>query len=133
MVGTSPDAFASGDFAHPTKRRCIARHARGQYRFFAIWKIMRWVVETLNATVDAEIESLPVDMRARLARFSGIIEEVGFEALARDSVKHLDDRLWELRITGRDGISRAIYVTAQGRRVVILRAFIKKTQKTPPR
>ena len=36
-------------------------------------------------------------------------------------------------MTGRDGISRAIYVTAQGRRVVILRAFIKKTQKTPPR
>lgn len=45
----------------------------------------------------------------------------------------LDDKLWELRITGRDGISRAIYVTASGRRVVILRAFVKKTQKTPPR
>jgi phage-related protein len=53
--------------------------------------------------------------------------------LPRDSVKHLEGDLWELRMTGRDGISRAIYVTAQGRRVVILRAFIKKTQKTPPR
>jgi phage-related protein len=38
-----------------------------------------------------------------------------------------------LRVTGRDGISRAIYVTATGRRVVILRVFIKKTAKTPPR
>ena len=94
---------------------------------------MRWVVETLNSTVDAEIEALPADMRARLARFSGIIEEVGFEALPRESVKHLEERLWELRMSGRDGISRAIYVTAQGRRVVILRVFIKKTQKTPPR
>lgn len=36
-------------------------------------------------------------------------------------------------MSGRDGISRAIYVTAQVRRVVILRVFIKKTQKTPPR
>lgn len=36
-------------------------------------------------------------------------------------------------MAGRDGISRAIYVTATGRRVVILRVFIKKTQKTPPR
>jgi phage-related protein len=94
---------------------------------------MRWVVETLNPTVDAEIGALPVDMRARFARFANLIEEIGFEALPRDSVKHLEDRLWELRMTGRDGISRAIYVTAQGRRVVILRAFVKKTQKTPPR
>jgi phage-related protein len=34
---------------------------------------------------------------------------------------------------GRSGISRALYVTAIGRRVVILRAFIKKTEKTPRR
>jgi len=34
-------------------------------------------------------------------------------------------------MTGRDGISRAIYVTASGRRVVVLRVFVKKTQKTP--
>ena len=34
---------------------------------------------------------------------------------------------------GGDGIARAIYVTASGRRVVILHAFQKKTQKTPKR
>jgi phage-related protein len=38
-----------------------------------------------------------------------------------------------LRITGRDGIARAIYVTASGRRLVIVRIFIKKSQKTPQR
>jgi phage-related protein len=64
---------------------------------------------------------------------TGLIEQIGFEALPRDSVKHLDDKLWELRIVGRDGISRAIYVTATGRRMVILRVFIKKTQRTPSR
>jgi phage-related protein len=101
--------------------------------FLRYRRIMRWVVETLNPTVDAEIGALPADMRARFVRFTDIIEEVGFEALPRDSVKHLEGNLWEMRMTGRDGISRAIYVTVQGRRVVILRAFIKKTQKTPPR
>jgi phage-related protein len=60
-------------------------------------------------------------------------EQIGFDALPRNSVKHLEGRLWELRITGRDGISRAIYVTAVGQRVVILRVFVKKTQKTPAR
>lgn len=34
---------------------------------------------------------------------------------------------------GRDGIARALYVTAVGRRVVVVRVFAKKTQKTPRR
>lgn len=94
---------------------------------------MRWTVETLNAVVDREIEALPPDMRARLVRLAELIAQLGFEALPRDSVKHLEDKLWELRIAGRDGVSRAIYITAAGRRVVILRVFIKKTQATPQR
>jgi phage-related protein len=32
---------------------------------------------------------------------------------------------------GRDGIARAAYVTATGRRVVVVHVFIKKTEKTP--
>ncbi|MBN9051779.1 MAG: type II toxin-antitoxin system RelE/ParE family toxin [Rhizobiales bacterium] len=94
---------------------------------------MEWAVAVLSKTVAEEIAALPADMRARLARLIGLIEQFGFSGLPRDSVKHLDDKLWELRITGRDGISRAIYVTASGRRVIILRAFVKKTQKTPAR
>lgn len=94
---------------------------------------MRWTVLVINETVAAEIEELPADMRARLARLSKVIQELGFEALPRDSVKHLAQKLWELRVTGRGGTSRAIYLTASGQRVVILRVFVKKTQKTPRR
>jgi phage-related protein len=36
-------------------------------------------------------------------------------------------------LRGRDQIARALYITATGRRVVIVRAFIKKTEKTPRR
>ena len=94
---------------------------------------MPWTVVTLGAAVDGEIAALPAYMRARLVRLTELIEQIGFDALPRNSVKHLEGRLWELRITGRDGISRAIYVTAVGQRVVILRVFVKKTQKTPAR
>ena len=90
-----------------------------------------WAVETLNATVDGEVEQLPVDLRARLVRLGSIIEAVGFDGLPADTVKHLEDKLWELRLRGKDGIARAIYVTAVRRRVVIVRVFVKKTQKTP--
>src|SRR3977135_1324253 len=94
---------------------------------------MPWTVETLNALVDEEVAALPADMRARLVRLTELIEQIGLEELPRDSVKNLEDGLWELRVNGRDGISRVMYVTAAGRRMVILRAFIKKTQKTPRR
>jgi phage-related protein len=48
-------------------------------------------------------------------------------------VKHLEGSLWEMRMKGKDGISRAIYVTARGHRVIVVRVFLKKTQKTPRR
>lgn len=38
----------------------------------------------------------------------------------------------KIRGKGKSGIARALYVTVVGRRVVILRVFVKKTQKTPP-
>lgn len=90
-----------------------------------------WTVESLDKAVDDEIEALPVDMRARLVRLGTIIEAVGFQGLPADTVKHLEDKLWELRIRGKDGIARTIYVTASGQRVVIVRAFVKKTQEMP--
>ena len=90
-----------------------------------------WTVETLNTIVDAEIEDLPADMRARLIRYANLIEQFGLRGLPAEATRHLEGKLWELRLTGKSGISRAIYITATEQRVVILRAFIKKTQKTP--
>jgi phage-related protein len=91
-----------------------------------------WSVEYLPAAADEEA-TLPVDMQARLARMIDVIRRAGLTNLPRDWVKPLEGKLWELRITGKDGIARAIYVTASGPRVVILRIFVKKTQKTPQR
>jgi phage-related protein len=34
-------------------------------------------------------------------------------------------------LRGKAGIARALYVTARGQRVVVVRVFVKKTQKTP--
>lgn len=92
---------------------------------------MAWFVEFLNETVVAEIVALPVDMRARFTNIRELIESHGLEKMREPHVKHLEGPLWEMRMIGKDGISRAIYVTAKGKRVVVVRAFIKKSQKTP--
>ncbi len=90
-----------------------------------------WRVEIRNETVAAEIAALPADMQARFLRLAERIGQAGLESLSEPHVKHLEGKLWELRLTGREGTARAFYVTAIGRRVVVIRAFVKKTQKTP--
>ena len=93
----------------------------------------KWSVEILSQEVVEELNALPADMRARLEHIVRLITDFGLERVREPHIKHLEGALWEMRLTGRDGIARAIYVTASGRRVVIVRAFRKKTQKTPRR
>ena len=90
---------------------------------------MSWTVETLNATVDEELDALPADMRARFVRVCELIAAVGLTRVGAPHVRHLTGPLWEMRLRGKDGIARALYVTVQDRRVVVLRAFIKKTRR----
>jgi phage-related protein len=94
---------------------------------------MAWTVETLNHTVDEELNALLADMRARFTHVVRLIESFGVDRIGQPHVKHLQGRLWEMRLRGRDGIARALYVTVTGQRVVVVRVFVKKTQKTPRR
>ena len=94
---------------------------------------MKWTVETLNDTVDGELEVLPSDMRARFVHICRLIEEFGLERVREPHVKHVRGPRWEMRMKGKAGISRAIYVTGNGQRVVVVRVFLKKTEKTPNR
>jgi phage-related protein len=90
-----------------------------------------WSVELLNRAVVAELSALPVDMQARFQRIVMLIQTHGLERVREPHVKHVAGAIWEMRLSGRDGIARALYVTARGRRVVVLRVFVKKTEKTP--
>lgn len=92
---------------------------------------MAWTVETLNEAVDAELAELPADMRARLVRISELIESIGLPNVKEPHVRHIRGSLWEIRLKGKAGIARALYVTAKEQRAVIVRAFVKKTEKTP--
>jgi phage-related protein len=87
---------------------------------------MIWTVETLGSVVDAEIAALQKDIQTAFLRPSERIVAVGLERTGQPHVKHLRGKLWEMRLSGRDGIGRAI-----GRRVIVVHAFVKKTQKTP--
>ncbi|HVH81850.1 MAG TPA: type II toxin-antitoxin system RelE/ParE family toxin [Stellaceae bacterium] len=81
----------------------------------------------------AELDALPADMRATFERIVKLVQTVGLERVREPYIKHIEEKLWEMRLRGRDGIARSLYMTASGRRIVILRTFVKKTQKTPRR
>ena len=92
-----------------------------------------WTVGFFSDVAIAEVKALPKDLQSKFERIVAMIQPSGLEQMREPYVKHLDGKLWEMRLIGRDGIARSLYITASGRRVVVLRTFIKKTEKTPRR
>ncbi len=90
---------------------------------------MPWIVETLNATVDKELDSLSSNMRTRFVHICELIGDFGHEKVGMPHVKHLTGRIWEMRMKE----ARALYVKVQNERIVVVRVFVKKTQKVPQR
>jgi phage-related protein len=95
--------------------------------------VTEWAVEVLNQTVESELLSLPKDMQARFLRISELLESFGPQYVGMPHVRPLGGKLWEIRLTGSAGIGRVIYTAASRQRLVVLHAFVKKTQKTPQR
>ncbi|MDF1795114.1 MAG: type II toxin-antitoxin system RelE/ParE family toxin [Coxiellaceae bacterium] len=92
---------------------------------------MNWQVITLNKTVDKELDSLDSSFKAKFLHIAEMLESFGPDNVKEPYCKYLGDKLWEIRMKGRPGIARAIYVTSKGKKIIVLHAFIKKTQKTP--
>jgi len=92
----------------------------------------RYAVEYYHPRVLATIEAWPVDVLADYARLIELVMEHGPDLRLPHS-KSLGHGLFELRPRGKSGIGRAFYCFRFGRRVVIVHAFTKKTQKTPDR
>ena len=91
---------------------------------------MAFSVEYFHVRVLAEIESWPVDVLADYAHIVELLEEHG-PNLKLPYSRAFGDGLFELRPHGRSGIGRAFYCFLVGRRVIVLHAFIKKSQQTP--
>ncbi|MDQ2928164.1 MAG: type II toxin-antitoxin system RelE/ParE family toxin [Caldimonas sp.] len=93
---------------------------------------MAFEVEYFHERVLAEIESWPVDVLADYARLVELLIEHG-PSLRLPHSRAFGDGLFELRPRGRSGIGRAFYCFQIGKRIVVLHAFIKKSQQTPDR
>lgn len=93
---------------------------------------MPWTVVYHRAAAQ-ELAEQPADIRARLDYVVELIAAFGLQRVPAKYARHLQGELWEFRLKGKDGIARALYVTARGQQIIIVRVFAKKTQKTPRR
>ncbi len=89
-----------------------------------------WTVD-IDPRAELELLALPADMQARFLRIAEMLEEFGPQGVGFPHVRPLGAKLWEMRMRGRDGIARAVYVAVQDRRLWVLHVFVKKTEATP--
>ena len=93
---------------------------------------MPYQIEYFNPKVLATIEAWPVDVVADYAHLIELLATHG-PNLRLPHSRAMGDGLFELRPRGRSGIGRAFHCFLVSRRVVVVHAFIKKTQQTPDR
>ena len=92
---------------------------------------MNWKVEFLNDVAEAEFSAMPNGVQASIARIISLILEHGLEKIGMPYVRKIEGKIWEIRGHWRDGIARSLYIAASGKRVIIVRSFVKKTRQTP--
>ncbi len=85
----------------------------------------------MHPLAEPELRALPADMKARFLHVAEMLEEFGPQRVGLPHIRPLESKLWEMRMQGRDGIARAVYAAVQGRRLLVLHVFVKKTQTTP--
>jgi phage-related protein len=86
---------------------------------------------TVHPLAEAELKSLPADLRARFLRIADLLETFGPMNVGMPHTRPLESKLWEIRMQGKDGIARAVYAAMQGRTLLVLHVFVKKTETTP--
>lgn len=91
---------------------------------------MAFEIEFFQERIFHTIEAWPVDVHADYLRLANLLITHGPDLRLPHS-RAMGDGLFELRPRGRSGIGRAFYCFLIGKRVVIVHAFIKKTQETP--
>ncbi len=93
---------------------------------------MDWKIEYFSDMVQREILTLPAGLLARYIHLTDRM--IGFGPnLGMPHTRSMDKGLFELRLKAAEGIARLFFFARTGPRILMLRQFVKKSQKTPPK
>jgi phage-related protein len=90
------------------------------------WSAVYYETQDGESVVEEEMRAFGTKAFARILRTIDLLEEFGI-GLDEDYVEHIEGKIWELRASR----YRVLYFAFQDKQFVLLRAFMKKTRKTP--
>jgi len=76
------------------------------------------------------ILKMPSGLLARYIHVTDLMMQFG-PNLGMPHTRAMGDKLFEIRLKSKEGISRVFYCTKSGQRIIMLHMFIKKSDKTP--
>lgn len=91
---------------------------------------MSFAIVYYSEQVQSDILSLPVSLQARYIALTQRMLEHG-PNLGLPHTDAFGGGLFELRLKGKEGIARVFFCTVINCEIMMLHAFVKKTQKTP--
>ncbi|MEX2488712.1 MAG: type II toxin-antitoxin system RelE/ParE family toxin [Pseudomonadales bacterium] len=74
--------------------------------------------------------AFPAGVLAHLLHILELVEEFG-PNLGKPHTAPMGNGLFEIRAKGKEGVGRCLFCTRKGKEIIILHAFVKKTQRTP--
>jgi len=63
-----------------------------------------WSFVFVNAEAQAELNALPLDVRASFERIVRLVQDLGLERVREPYIKHIEGAIGEMRLRGRDGL-----------------------------
>lgn len=94
------------------------------------WMVVCYTTERGDIPVRDFLDAAGPILKAKALRILLHIEEYGLQVAIPHIKKLSGTPLWEIRILGADS-ARILFVAQVGKRILLLHAFYKKTQKTP--
>ncbi len=91
---------------------------------------MDWEILYDSDDLQGAIMGFPAGIQARYVHLTERLLTFGPD-LGMPHSRAMGKGLFELRLKGKEGIGRVFYATLPGRRIMMLHAFVKKSQKTP--
>ena len=92
--------------------------------------MMKWDFIYYSSRVKKAISDLPKELFVEFLAMRDIMMEKG-PHIGMPYTRAMGDGLFEIRLSGKDGIARVFYCTIEKYEIMVLHSFVKKSQATP--
>jgi phage-related protein len=91
-----------------------------------VWEVVLYSSKDGRVSVISEIDSFGENEAVKIYKTVEILKTYGHSAL-ENRIKHIDGKIWEIKIDR----YRVLYFLYENQHYILVRAFMKKTNKTP--